>query len=444
MGRWGLQGWIDHRAPAAVFVLVLLVQLPLALNPGYFSHDELQWAAFAGTGGPIPWVSWTGVDAFQYRPLTFNLWLWLSRHLFAFPQAFHSVLVGWGAMNAALLCVFARRLGTAPAPSTAAALAFAVGPFAMFVHGWVGTIADLAWVSCALLLGIGVRNAHSLVAAAALAALLTATALLAKEAAMSIPALLALAWWFDGRRRSWGIATLASGAVALVYLSLRLNALLHAPRDGAQYTPTLTHVPLRWVEYQLYPFIPKTFETFNTLGTAIGGSVIAAGLLWLLVVAAMWRASHRLTWAFLLGGIATLLPVLPLATTANQYGYGFAALTAAVAASAWTRADRWGRTTLALAAFVSALHGVNVMREMRHVGDVQSVFSPSLAATVRAADHPIVIRPAAGVEDWIYLRLTHDIPSYDGVPIGDRVSMVSTDASADYQIMPDGRIAPAR
>jgi len=43
----------------AVWLLALLGQALLIANPGYFSHDELQWAAFAGTSGPIPWVSWT-------------------------------------------------------------------------------------------------------------------------------------------------------------------------------------------------------------------------------------------------------------------------------------------------------------------------------------------------------------------------------------------------
>ena len=33
-----------------VFALACLLQLPLALNPGYYSHDELQWAAFAADG----------------------------------------------------------------------------------------------------------------------------------------------------------------------------------------------------------------------------------------------------------------------------------------------------------------------------------------------------------------------------------------------------------
>ena len=63
-------------APVAVFALVLLAQLSLILNPGYFSHDELQWAAFANDGHP---VAWTAIREFQYRPLTFNLWMWMSR-----------------------------------------------------------------------------------------------------------------------------------------------------------------------------------------------------------------------------------------------------------------------------------------------------------------------------------------------------------------------------
>jgi hypothetical protein len=444
MGRWGLQGWLERWAPVAVFALAVLAQLPLVRNPGYFSHDELQWAAFAGTSGPIPWVSWTGVHAFQYRPLTFNLWLWLSRQLFAQPQAFHALLVAWGAANAALLCALARRWGVAALPATIGALVFALGPNAAYVHGWIATIGDLAWVSCALLAGLLVIGARTPWQAAIVAMVATAIGLLAKEAALAIPPLLALAWWLDGRSRRWAFATLASGAVAAGYLALRLDALLHAPREGAQYSLTLTHVPLRWIEYQLYPLIPKTFEIFTTLATGIGGSLTVAGLLWSLVVVAMWRASHRIAWAFLLGGIATLLPVLPLAASENQYGYGFAALTAAVAASAWTRAGQWGRTMLALAALVSTLHGVKVMAEMRHVGEVQSLFSPSLAATVLAAGRPILIRPP-GKEEWIYLRLTHGIASYNGVPIGDRVRMVATDdATADYQVMPDGSIAPAR
>jgi len=437
-----------HWAPLAVFALALLGQWPLLANPGYFSHDELQWAAFAGSDGPIRWSSWTAIGAFQYRPLTFNLWLWLSRQLFAQPQAFHLVLVAWGAGNAALLCALARRLGVATAPAIVAALVFALGPFAAYVHGWVGTIGDLAWVSCALLAGLAATRWPRVGVAAIAAAVFTAIGLLAKEAAAAIPLLLALAWWFDGRKRHWAAATLAAGAVVAVYLALRIGVLLHAPREGAQYALSAAHAPLRWVEYQLFALLPNVFEAFTMLARGIGSRIVVAGLLWLALLAALWRGSPRIAAIFLLGGIAALAPVLPLGSSWNHYGYGFAAVTAMAVAAAWPRAPRWGRGVIAVCALLCLWHGANVMRMMRHVGQVQAVFSPALAEAVAAhasgsrGDLPLRLRPAPDADAWIFARLTHQIPSYRGVAIGERVRLVAADAPADAVIAADGRIQP--
>lgn len=447
-GSWRQSPALARWAPLAVFALALLGQWPLLANPGYFSHDELQWAAFAGSDGPIRWSSWTAIGAFQYRPLTFNLWLWLSRQLFAQPQAFHLVLVAWGAGNAALLCALARRLGVATAPAIVAALVFALGPFAAYVHGWVGTIGDLVWLSCALLAGLVATRWPRAIVAATAAAAFTALGLLAKEAAAAIPLLLALAWWFDGRKRHWAAATLAAGAVVALYLALRIGVLLHAPREGAQYALSAAHVPLRWVEYQLFALLPNVFEAFTMLARGIGSRIVVAGLLWLALLAALWRGSPRIAAIFLLGGIAALAPVLPLGSSWNHYGYGFAAVTAMAVAADWQRAPRWGRGVIAVCALLCLWHGANVMRTMRHVGQVQAVFSPALAEAVAAhasgsrGDLPLRLRPAPDADAWIFARLTHQIPSYRGVPIGERVRLVAADAPADAVIAADGRIQP--
>jgi hypothetical protein len=46
----------------------------------------------------------------------------------------------------------------------------------------------------------------------------------------------------------------------------------------------------------------------------------------------------------------------------------------------------------------------------------------------------------------VYARLTHEIPAYDGVPIGDRLVVVlpADPAAVDYTVDADGGMRPAR
>lgn len=429
--------------PLTVFALVLLAQLPLVLNPGYFSHDELQWAAYAEAG---QWVSWTAIDAFQYRPLTFNLWQWLSRHLFDVPQAFHAVVVALGALNAALAAWLLRRLQTPPVPAMWGAALFALGPYAAYVHGWIGTLGDLIWLGCALATALLVCSRCRLPALIAATALLTVVALLAKEAAVVIPALLALCAWLLPDRRRWAAAAIATAIPVMLYLGLRHGVLLHAPRAGGQYALSLAHVPWRWLEYQLYLFNPPLFETRNTLdrGLAAPRNLVAATV-WLTLLVTLSRLGWRWAAAFLVGGLAALGPVLLLASAGNQYAYGFAAVTAMVTAAAWPRAPRWGRVAMMVAAVLTLWHGVNVMRQMRVVGERQAVFSPSLARALAGHEGaPLRLRMHDRDEAWIYQRFTHQIPSYDGIAIGDRARIVESSEDADLIILADGSLALPR
>ena len=427
--------------PWWVFLAALALQLPLILNPGYYSHDELQWAHFAEAGVH---ASWLDVATFQYRPLTFNLWMVLSRALFDTPMLFHAVLVAWGSLNAGMLCVAGRGFGMRPWPAAAGALAFALSPYAAYTHGWVGCIADLIWVSCALLAVLCVQRGDKAWIAAVCAALFTATGLLAKEAALAIPALLAVAWWFDGRKPRWLAAMLAAGAVDALYLGLRLDTLLHAPREGAQYSISPFNVPLRWLEYQVFPPIVPLIETFTTLQRT--APVLVAGVLWGGLFAALWQASRRLAALFLLGGIAALLPVLPMASSFNHYAYGFAAVASMAVAAAWPSASRTGRVAIALFAALTVLHGGSVMWRMHQVGRIQSVFSPALAQAVRAdaGGGQVTLQLDPQAKEWVFQRLTFSIPRYDGVDIGDRVRLVGANEKADYVVQPDGRLQAAR
>lgn len=440
--------WPGWAVFGAVFVGVLLLQSPLIFNPGYFSHDELQWASFASQspGWYFREHLWTGLQSFQYRPLTFSLWLWLSEHLFARPWAFHGVMVALGGLNAGLLALLMRGFGHSTALSVSAGLLFALSPYAAYTHAWVGTLGDLLWVGCALSICLIVRGDRSPIASAIAVFVLTSVALLAKESGVVIPALLGLAWLFFERKRNWGTAMLVSLIPVAAYLAVRVGVLLFSPREAANYGWDLAFIPQRWLEYQLFPFNPGKTEVHNTLARSFTDPRTLANLaLWLALLAVLWRAGKAWFCAFLLCGSAALGPVLILALSANQYAYGFAAVTSAICVGAWPRIGRAGRAVLALLVLLCVWHSTNIMRRMHQAGEMQAVFSPALAKLVRTnGDNTIRLRSADPSQRWLFDRLTHDIPSYRGVPIGKRVVLVREGEAADYAIEPDGRLTPLR
>ena len=93
--------------------------------------------AFADQG-VIAASVWAQVDTFQYRPVTFSLWLWLSSRLFAHPQLFHGLMVVWGGLNAVLLARLMVRLGVGAKAAFVGAVVFAMSAFAVQTHGWAG------------------------------------------------------------------------------------------------------------------------------------------------------------------------------------------------------------------------------------------------------------------------------------------------------------------
>jgi len=75
-------------------ILLVILQLPLILDPGWFSHDEIEWLARADvpSWSALPWIGWLDLAPLQYRPLTFNLWLALA-HTWPTPAPMHLVWV---------------------------------------------------------------------------------------------------------------------------------------------------------------------------------------------------------------------------------------------------------------------------------------------------------------------------------------------------------------
>lgn len=434
----------------ALWLLASCLQWPLLSNPGYFSHDELQWAAFAdvATWRQLPWVDWLDRGTFQYRPLTFNAWLLLAHGLFEQPAAFHALWVALGSANALLLALLLRAAGLAPRVAFSAALVFALNPYAAYVHGWVATLADLLWVGIGLATAIllqhraAVERDDSAPAPEALLAFAaTGIALLAKEAAIVFPALALLATVLSARRRTWSAATAGSALAALIYLVLRIGPLLQGARPGSGYGLSLLQMPQRWLEYHGFTWLPTLFE-MQSISAASPLRLAALALVSIAFLYALWRARPRYAIAWLVGSAAALGPVLVLTHSANQYGYGFSALGCGLAALAWPRTSQVGRVVIACAALLALWHGINVQRGMHRAGVLQARFSPALASAVsaRADLRPLILEVAIPGDRWLYTRLTHAITTYRGVPIGERVRLAGDDEAGDYRIGADGSL----
>ncbi|HEU0152206.1 MAG TPA: hypothetical protein VFQ84_02545, partial [Arenimonas sp.] len=436
-------------APWAVLVLAGLAQLALALNPGYFSHDELQWGAAADVadGAALPWFPWTDASMLQWRPLTFNAWLLLSNALFASPQALHSLWVLMGSAIAAGLAWLLLRLGLGVRTAVLAGLVFALNPYAAYVHGWVATLADLLWVGASLALagivhalhrraGDSRREARRLAPRAGAAAfVLAAVALMSKESALVMPALLGLAWLLAGGGRVLGAATLGAGVAAAGYLALRAGVLL-APAEASGYTLAPAAAPANFAAYVLYLPMTPAFEVQN-VWLRTPGQLATAAVLMLALVGAVLRASPRLGLAMVLGAALSVAPVLVLPQAATQYGYGLSLWWVACTALAWPRLGRPARALVVALMVLVTWHGARVQQQVRAVGERQAVFQPALAQALATHEGELRLLRDARF-GWAYQRLTHEVPAWRGQPIGDRVRWVDAGEAADFRVGEDG------
>jgi tetratricopeptide (TPR) repeat protein len=131
---------------------------------------------------------WGAQDAIgnAYRPLSRNVYFWSLQHLFGAEAAgYHAVNLVVALSGLALFFAVARRLITAEGPALLATLLFALHPAAGMPATWVSGIQDLLAVTLVL----GAVLAH-LAGRRVVYAVLFAAAVLAKEVAVFLPAVL--------------------------------------------------------------------------------------------------------------------------------------------------------------------------------------------------------------------------------------------------------------
>jgi hypothetical protein len=426
-------------------IVALVIQLPLVFNLGYYNHDELQWLAFADQPSlsQVPWNGWFEFHQFQFRPLTFNLWLLIS-HFFGYqPIPMHLLRVSCGIVVALLLRAVFVRLDMPARRAALSALIFLMLPEVAFTHAWIGTYADslcLGFLLGAILWTL--RSSASLPVIALPIAALTALALLSKESAIVIPALLLIAA-FKRRDRTLIIALASSTLVVAAYLYLRLDTILFAPRDSTLYQWSLANIPDRLGEYAIFPFLVDRLDVSD--GRWDHNLYFSIICLCVFVVA-LANAGWRYLATFCIGWIGAMGPTLILTFSANHYAYISAALACGVVGLAWSRLDRVARCAIALLLIVLCVHSIEIAKQMRHIGRVQHNLYHDLATVVPASSTPILIKPLRNEEDFILQRVTHDVQSYHRIEFGDRVRAIPFADSATaptHWMAGDGRLKVA-
>ncbi|HNR92584.1 MAG TPA: hypothetical protein PKO41_09185, partial [Dokdonella sp.] len=354
-----------------VFVAVFVVQAPLVFNPGYFAADELQWWARADVtrAADLPWLAWGDVSAFQYRPLTFNLWLLLAWAFAATPWIMHAAFVALGATNTALLGAVMLRFGASQRATLAACLAFASNPYVVYTHGWTATLADLLVVlaglgSVLLSRSIGPDASPRQSNTALLVILvLVALALMAKESAVVLPVLLAAAAWRTRNPRFSALVVVTSAVLVLAYLGLRWPVLAQAGSADPAYAWSADRMPRRVLEYLLFPAMPPLLEAAPVLAKS-AARIAAAGVVLCAFLAALASANRWLPVAWLVLQLGLLAPVLVLGIAYNHYAYMASTAAIAIPALAWSSLPRPARIVVCVAAAITALHGMQVMFAM--------------------------------------------------------------------------------
>jgi hypothetical protein len=436
--RIALRPWQDS---SWFLVTAFLICLPLILNPGYFSSDELQWLAFADKPSldDVPWNAWFDFSPFQYRPLTFNLWLLLSHFIGFQPIAMHLVRIVFGLAAAWLLRSLLLQLDVAPRRATLAGWVWLLIPYTVYTHGWVGTFGDSL---CLIFMLLALRHAlflpstdswKSISGNALPVAALTALALMSKESAIVFPAAMLIA--VLRRRDRIGLAAFAaSAAVALIYLGLRLQTILfpHVMADG--YHWGLANIPARFAEYTVFPFLVGHFEVIaSRTHLANWPALLGLGIVFAASLGAGWRRCL----VFWIGWIAALGPVLILDDVYNQYAYLAGAWACAFIAFIWERIPAALRVLMILPIAMLLVHGVQQIREIRHIGQVQHNLYADLPSVLDKATQPITIRAERDSDDFILERLLTGVPSYHRALVAGRVSVV---ARADLRVAPDYRM----
>ena len=469
LGHWrDLSDAAGGGSPAGHPLLFLLL-LGMAMQflgiaaPGYYNHDETQWFIRSQELGASIWDAWIDQwESMQWRPLSRTAWLLLTHGLHETPILMHAATALIVVASAVLFHLLLLRAFRQPTAALAGFVAFCAFPSTAWVAGWVATIADgMTMLVAVVLAHVLLTDRNEAVAAntlpfwqslrgaregarQCLVAGLFALGLLCKESIVVLPATLAGLCLFVKPWRGLLWACCSTGAIAVVFLALRLDMI---SSGGVGYSMSVGNIlGNAWLYWQ-YPWNLRTIAPHFPLlqeipAWAAFATVTAfAPVLWLI-----HRRKQRLAIAYVFHYFVLASPALLIAGSAGHYLYGAVLPVAAVFALAFRREEVfWVKACASSLIGVLLAHSAAVQFHLYGGAKVQTRLHDVVSSIVTSHDaacghqsSQFVIVPDWGVKPHHLGRAFTEVSRIGAVPIEGRLTVVDRSRERTEDI-PEGK-----
>jgi hypothetical protein len=316
---------------AAIITLLMLIA-----NPGYFSHDELQKLDHVRRFGidnyMVEYLKIHTGDTFgtPVRPFSFAVQGLLALLMESYPVAVHLFGVVSHGLVACLLYALIVQLGGDAKFGLVAAFIFVVNPTAMLATGWSAALMDRLYIGfglAALLCADHYVRKAGHPAWLLCVILLSALAMLSKETALVLPAMMLVIRFVDPAtfrsKRFWTALVFWSVPVMAFFL-VRLPALIASfgtPAVGA-YKASISNVPEGLMVYLSYPFLWQLTEAINWVFIPVSWIWASLALHGAIIVSVGVIAGRRFAVAYCFFFLLFLGPILLIPIKAAHYLYG--------------------------------------------------------------------------------------------------------------------------
>jgi hypothetical protein len=447
------------------WILLLLagifLNLILIMNPGYYSHEELQFLKDSSN------ISWTSLDwqpprhNVEYRPVGRNFELMVMSLLGMYPQFVHLVHTVIHILNAFIVFILAGKLFPELGEKfqITASLFFMFSPLASFGAGWAAAVYDLLYVLFAgvILVLYSRRNdayfngpLKKLILYAGIF-ILTALALLTKETAVMIVWYLFLLLVFAGFDRKGIVIFISACTATLIYAFIRISSLFHiAVESTSGYKVSLgQNILQNFTQYFLYPFTAGVTEIHNVFVLTPAWMLLtAAGIHIVVIVLLSMRRFVYAIW-YLVAFVFPLMPILIINMTASHYLYASAIpLSIALAYLLFRTKNKFVYTLIVGSVLLLAAHSIVNQTYLFNTGIYQRKILTSMAALVSSEDtgtgckleKRIVMVTDPKSPNWILARVLRAVNSQneiDGIEI-EQILMITEQEYENRNRVEDG------